>query len=70
DDDVMSLRGVVYFGDFHYNARIIQANGDIWFNNGILTGENSIYEGHISTLNNTSLKYKNNKHATALIYTR
>ncbi|KDQ50646.1 hypothetical protein JAAARDRAFT_104478, partial [Jaapia argillacea MUCL 33604] len=69
-EDEMSLRGIIYFGNFHYNARIVQANGDIWFNNGIVTGENSIYEGHISTFNRNDLNQKNSKYATALIYTR
>ena len=33
------LRGIIYLGSYHFSARIIDTNGDVWFHDGRVTGE-------------------------------
>ncbi|KAK6980534.1 hypothetical protein R3P38DRAFT_2747018 [Favolaschia claudopus] len=39
------LSGVVYGGRKHYTCRVVCKNGDLWYNDGIETGQDSVYEG-------------------------
>lgn len=39
------LIGTIYFGGFHFTCRIIDSNGDIWYNDGVNTGRSSEHEG-------------------------
>ena len=60
------LRGIIYFGDSHFVARVIFDNGMVWFHDGLTTGHNLIYEG---MLNNDLLLHQcNGKNAIAAIY--
>jgi hypothetical protein len=36
------LKVIVYFGDFHYTSHIC-VDKHVWFNDGMLTGQNSTY---------------------------
>jgi len=58
---VLSLRGVIYHGNNHFCSRIISADGTIWYNDGIATGNNSIEDGHLSTTSYEKLKTCNGK---------
>jgi len=39
-----NLRGVVYFSDEHFTARVITNAGTVWFHDGMLTGSSLLYE--------------------------
>ena len=39
-----NLRGVVYFSDKHFTARMITNTGTVWFHDGMLTGSSLLYE--------------------------
>jgi hypothetical protein len=39
-----NLRGVVYFSDKHFTARVITNAGTVWFHDGMLTGSSLLYE--------------------------
>ncbi|KIL61491.1 hypothetical protein M378DRAFT_61371, partial [Amanita muscaria Koide BX008] len=62
-----NLRGIIYFGDYHYTSRMINKDGIVWFHDGIATGNSVIFEGHIS---NISLNICRGKNASCAIYTQ
>ena len=51
-----------YHGNNHFCSRITAVDGTIWYNNGITIGNNSVEEGHLSTMNQEefeNLQWKN-----------
>ncbi|TFK45244.1 hypothetical protein OE88DRAFT_1600301, partial [Heliocybe sulcata] len=62
------LRGIVYFGDFHFTSRFIDSEGNIWYNDGITTGRQCMKEGNISTTSITTLLTAQRRTATLAIY--
>ncbi|KAI0314694.1 hypothetical protein OF83DRAFT_1063406 [Amylostereum chailletii] len=62
------LKGIVYYGQVHFTARVIDRNDDVWFHDGITTKESCVYEGRLDSefdLNNA------HRHtASLLIYRR
>ena len=61
------LVGIIYFGDFHFNAEPSNQEGDIWFYNGITTKRNSIVDTDVIEKDD-DLLYKENKKAYMAIY--
>ena len=56
------LRGLVYLGGFHFNARVINEHGNIWYHDGISTGNLCEPEGELKNMSEKELmtcKYKN-----------
>ena len=41
------LRGLIYWGDFHFVSRIIDKSGQVWFHDGMTTGSSCQWEGII-----------------------
>ncbi|KAJ7189867.1 hypothetical protein B0H12DRAFT_1040062 [Mycena haematopus] len=41
------IRGVIYHGDLHFTCRIIRANGDVWYHDGIETAQYVEPEGNV-----------------------
>ncbi|KAF8958461.1 hypothetical protein BDZ97DRAFT_1668456 [Flammula alnicola] len=65
------LAGIIYFGSNHFTSRIITQNGQIWFHDGITTGQQLEYEGtwdHIR--DNLNLYRCGGKKAILAFYTR
>ena len=44
------LCGMIYFGRFHFTARIISAQGDVWFHDGMQANRSCIYEGNMGKI--------------------
>jgi len=65
---VLHLRGLIYFGEFHFVSRIITLDGKVWFHDGMTTGSSCIYEGTLRKLSNNQLWAKNKKTLTAVLY--
>ncbi|KAJ7019252.1 hypothetical protein C8F04DRAFT_975971 [Mycena alexandri] len=65
---VSRLRGIIYWGDAHFTARYISSHGSVWFHDGITTGRNCIAEGHIDSIDLSSLVRARGKIALVLIY--
>jgi hypothetical protein len=40
------LRGLLYFGNFHFTSRIISPEGDVWYHDGMDMGSETKSEGH------------------------
>ena len=50
NDSEYHLIGIVYFGSFHFTCRVIDAHGEIWYNDGLATGRKCEYEGNIKDI--------------------
>jgi hypothetical protein len=69
-DDISTaytLRGIVYFGDAHFTARIF-INSMVWFHDGISTRSICINEGEIDDFSNINLLSCNGNNAVLFIY--
>ncbi|KAH9910244.1 uncharacterized protein B0H18DRAFT_827734, partial [Fomitopsis serialis] len=64
------LCGVIYFGGFHFTARIISTNGHIWFNDGKETGQNCTDEGILTASGGLQLCSAGNRHMTIGLYVK
>jgi hypothetical protein len=66
--EFMDLKGVVYYGAYHFTSRFISDSGIIWYHDGMTTG--SVFEKNI-TLKSTSdidIKKCNNRGLTLAVY--
>ena len=43
------LKGIIYFGQFHFTSQFFASNGEIWYHDGATTKEKLEYVGNIST---------------------
>jgi hypothetical protein len=68
ESKVLSLRGIIYHGNNHFCSRIISVDGTVWYNDGMTTGNNSIENGHLSTMDYEELKTCNGKILLLAIY--
>ena len=66
---VYILRGVIYFGEAHYTSRILNEDGNVWFHDGIATGNSVIYEGNLGD-SNIVLEKCRGKMAYGAIYSK
>ena len=63
------LVGLVYFGSFHFTARIIDKDGSIWYHDGVRTGRQCVYEGNLNTTSYQTLaKARNSRICIAALY--
>ena len=65
---LLYLKGIVYYGEYHFTSRIITKDGKIWFNDGIETGGKSIEEGHLSTMTDENLRKCKGKDLVLTVY--
>jgi hypothetical protein len=64
---VLTLKGIVYHGDFHFTARIC-TNSHVWFHDGMVTGRKCRYEGKLSVLTDSDLSVCNGKTVSLAVY--
>ena len=64
---VFGLKGVVYYGDFHYTARAY-TGGSVWFNDGMVSGRKSTYEKRLTEFTGSDLSSCNGKSASLVFY--
>jgi hypothetical protein len=62
------LKGIIYFGDFHFTTRIFNYNGTVWYHDGMENRGKCQYECDQSDISSTDLKKCNTKNACLLIY--
>jgi hypothetical protein len=68
DNIVYRLKGVAYFGEFHFTSRIFRPDKSVWFHDGITTGRQCKSEGRMGTFSNNKLMECNGKTATHFLY--
>ena len=61
------LKGIVYYGGFHFVSRIVGEDGTVWFHDGQM-GRECIYEKLLEEFSNTDLKFCNGSTASVVIY--
>lgn len=64
----LSLRGIIYLGDYHFVARFIDSSKKVWFHDGITTADHCHLEGDLSQFTEMSLKNCKNTSAVMAIY--
>ena len=69
-----ALRGVTYFVDKHFTARLIKPDGHVWYNDGIKTGSKPMTPGLIARAReeifNSKLRDGPTREAVGLVYSR
>ena len=69
DDEIgFKLKGVIYFGEFHFTSRIFTSDRTVWFHDGMTTARQCRNEGKIETFSDHDLMECNGKTATLLLY--
>ena len=66
----MSLRGVVYYGSYHYTSRMIDMDKNVWFHDGMVTGSSSQSQGSSIKVKSKYFNKCNGKHIALLVYTQ
>ena len=64
----LSLKGIIYLGNRHFIMRFIDSDRNVWFHDGISTGEKCEMEGSLSSLTEVDLKKLKNTRAVMAIY--
>jgi hypothetical protein len=44
----LKLRGIIYHGRHHFTSQIVSLNGDIWYHDGMTTGQTCDWNGALS----------------------
>ena len=60
---LLPLKGVVYAGEFHFTARVIDCNKHIWFHDGMITGSKCEKETRLRDLTEKDLSICTGKYA-------
>lgn len=64
------LRGIVYFSNAHFTARIMTTVGDVLYHDGIVTGRDTPYETKLADITESDLSKCKTAIATLSIYAR
>lgn len=65
------LCGLVYWGSHHFTCRVITNDGNVWYHDGIRTGQVCEFQGNIQTMSYTQLaKAANSRKCILGIYSR
>ena len=66
----LSLRGIIYLEDRHFIIRFIDSQKQVWFHDGITTGEKCEKSCTLAYLSEAELKKLKNTTAVMAIYTK
>jgi len=44
------LKGIIYYGGYHFTARVVTSQGDVWYHDGMTIARECKYEGKFSGL--------------------
>jgi hypothetical protein len=61
------LRGIIYFGEYHFTARIIHPDGSVWYHDG-RQGHLCQKEGPLKSFSSESLRTCRGRSLTLAIY--
>jgi hypothetical protein len=67
---VLHLRGLIYLGGFHYTCHIIDHSGNIWFHDGMTTGNKCNAEGKMGSISQPNLYVCGDKNLCLAIYAK
>ncbi|KAA1479923.1 hypothetical protein DENSPDRAFT_789689 [Dentipellis sp. KUC8613] len=66
ESSVYKLRGIIYSGGFHFTARVIDSESNVWYYDGVTTKREPQYEGLLSNVGDLHTAVTRN--ACILIY--
>ena len=52
---VLQLKGMVYYGGFHFTSQIVSSDGAVWFNDGMTTGRQCKKDGDLEGMSSRKL---------------
>jgi len=64
----LKLAGVVYFGQEHFTARVVDRSQRMWYHDGLTTRRNCIDNGQLNQISYQDLWFKEGRKASAIIY--
>jgi hypothetical protein len=67
---ILNLRGIIYLGAHHFTARIVTPDRNVWYHDGIGTGQSCLNEGHLSDFSKNSLMTCKGRQAVVVVYTK
>jgi hypothetical protein len=67
---VLDLRGLIYFGEFHFVSHIIGLYGNVWYHDGMTTGSTCKNEGDIGNFSSKKLWTCGGKELVLVVYAR
>lgn len=62
------LKGMIYFGQFHFTARFVDSTGDVWYHDGIQTQNTLTYHGNVSSMPALALLHCQGRRLCTIIY--
>src|SRR5271170_4349819 len=65
---VLHLKGVVYYGGYHFTSRFISENGMTWYHDGMTTGGIMNKEKNIKSLSDVDMRKCDNKDLVFAVY--
>ena len=64
------LRGLLYFGNFHFTSRVISPEGDVWYHDGMNMGSECRSQGHRKFMNNQDWQTCHGRKLVTSIYVK
>ena len=69
DTVVLNIRGLIYYGEFHFTSRIIGSEGNVWYHDRMTTGSSCESEGNIERFSKKKLQTHKGK-KVVLVYAK
>jgi hypothetical protein len=66
----LSLRGIIYHGDFHFTSRIVSSDGSVWFHDGMTSAHTTVLDGNIDDLGSQELSVCKGKKLVLALYSQ
>ncbi|KAH9891184.1 hypothetical protein C8Q73DRAFT_617388, partial [Cubamyces lactineus] len=63
------LCGLIYFGEFQFTSWIVDSSGEVYYHDGMKTGEKLVFEGNLLTLDFKKLNKAKKRKLSVIIYT-
>lgn len=65
---IYSLKGIVYFGEFHFTAHVCQTDGTVWYHDGMDRVRECTYESKLAEMTSTDLIKCQERKVALVIY--
>lgn len=64
------LCGLIYHGGYHFTCRCITLSGDVWYHDGVKTGDSYIFEGNLVNMELDKLRSAKRRQLSICVFTR
>jgi hypothetical protein len=66
----LKLRGIIYLGGYHFTARLINLNGNVWFHDGRTSRDTCEAQGQLASFDSSRLSACGSRKAVLAVYSR